>query len=186
MCWYCGMRGKCRHADAGNGTCTGTDPSQCRPFNSASVQHFWGTCMLSFCGTYISLWGDEAAVPARRHQQWYVHRHVFQSTSTANWYTGTAFLRYIIVSFCGTYVALCRDEGQVPARRRQQRDMLLYVFQSTSTSNCCTGAALLRYIYASFCGTCVSRWRDAGQTPGRRRQQWDTHRHVFQSSSTAN
>ena len=42
-------------------------------------------------------------MPVRRRRQWDMHRHVFQSASTAVWFTGTA-------------VPLFRGKGQVPAR----------------------------------------------------------------------
>ena len=156
-----GARGKCRRAGASHGTCTGTYFNQHRPLTTAPADHFGGTYLYHFviC-IYVSRWRDEGQVPARRRQQRDMHRHVFQSTSTANYCTGRTFWRYIFVSFCDKYIRIVIEgRGQMPAPWRRQQDIHRHAFQPTSTANECTGIAFLRYKYVvSSCGTCASLW----------------------------
>ena len=137
-----------RGTSAGDETCTRTYSNQHRPLTTAPAEHFGGKYLYRFLiRIYVSHWGDEGQVPARQRRQRDMHRHVFQSTSTANYCTGRAFWGYTFVSFCDTNICVVMERrGQTPAPWRWQQDMHRHVFQPTLTANACTAIAFLRYI----------------------------------------
>ena len=81
----------------------------------------------------------------------YSNQHRPVTTAPAEHFGGTYLYHFVI----RIDVSRWRDEGQEPARRRQQRDMNRRVFQSTSTANYCTGRAFWGYKFVSFCDTYI-------------------------------
>ena len=136
MHWYLGTRDKRRRAGAGNGTCTGTYANQYRPLTSAPAQQFWCTYMYHFVVHMYRYGGTRRKCRrAGTSNGTCVGTHSNQHRPLVS----TPAQQFEVYKCTGYHfvVHMYRygGEEQVPARRRQQRDMPWHLFRSISTAN---------------------------------------------------